>query len=140
MHHAAFQLGLVAHVRQIQSLPLRNGSFERYETALVVGVESFGLFVERLLIGVRAVDEQRRLVMMPKIGPPLGILRTTVVCARLLRIAPLDAGSLAFSLFQRFPDSAHSNLPSDCMASLHVNNKRGAVDRAHKAFVAFSFQ
>ena len=58
VHHAAFLLGLIAHVREKQALTVYYGGFHGDRAAVFVRVDCFGFFVKRLLLRVRTVDEK----------------------------------------------------------------------------------
>ena len=111
--YATFQFGLRAHVCEKKALSAHDDGFERQQAAFVVRVQRFGFFVERLLIGVGAVDEERGLMRVPQIAAAICFVRAADVRAGRLRVAPIRARPLAFGLFQRFPDTAQRNLPSE---------------------------
>ena len=57
MDDAAFLFGLRARIGEKKTLAADDGSFEDEQAAVFAGVDRVDLFVERLLIDARAVDE-----------------------------------------------------------------------------------
>ena len=55
VNDTAFLFGLITHVGQKQALTARDNCLKRERTAVLVSVNGFGFFVERLLVRVRAV-------------------------------------------------------------------------------------
>ena len=57
MNDAAFLLGLRARIGEEEALAADDRSFDREEAAVLTGIDCVDLFVERLLVEARAVDE-----------------------------------------------------------------------------------
>ena len=98
VHHAAFLLGLVAHVGEVQPLPAHDCGFHRYQAAVLIRVNCAGLLVERLLIRAGAVHEQRDAVYVAKPLPPVGICGTQFIRAEVGDRAVFPREPLAFRL------------------------------------------
>ena len=109
----AFLFGLIAHVDQEQALAARHDAFECQKAAIFIGVHGFGLFVKRLLLHVRAIDQHLHGISVAQNFPPVG--------NELHELFRADAEArdrpLSFCSFECFPDAAHGRLPSDWPAS-----------------------
>lgn len=104
VRHAALLFGLIAHVNQEQPLAPRHDAFECQKAAIFIGVHGFGLFVKRLLLHVRAIDQHLHGISMTQNFPPVGNeLHELFRTAAEARDRPLS-----FCSFYRFPDAAHA--------------------------------
>jgi hypothetical protein len=142
VNDAAFLFGLIPHVRQEQTLAADNDGFHGEGTAFVVRVDRLRLFVKRLLIHVRAVDEQRSDVRMAQAIPAVRLIMRRF--ARPLRGWRwfLCARTLALGLFQSFPDAAQSNAPKKFLiADPWANNsvRKGVRVKFTSAAYPFSY-
>jgi len=91
VNHSALELGLRAHIGKEQSLPAHHNGFQSEEAAFVVRIERFGLFVERLLIDIRAIDKQRHLVWVSQVVAAIGVRYAPPAGPRRFRVAPVRA-------------------------------------------------
>ena len=78
MYDAALLFGLRVRVGKEQPLTLRGHSFEHRQAAFRIGAESFGFLVERLPVGVRTVNEERRVMRASEIFSPVGVVMRVV--------------------------------------------------------------
>lgn len=73
--HTAFQFCLRSHVGEEQSLASYHYGFKCEQAAFIIRVERFGFLVERLLIDIGAIDEQRRVVRVAQTAAAFGVFR-----------------------------------------------------------------
>ena len=102
MYHAALALGLVAHVGDEQGLTSDDGTLQWECAAVLIDVESLGLFVKRLFLLIGAVNEYGDWLGATLAFAPLGAI--------LLRDPSgfPGTGLIFLGFFQRLPDAAHS--------------------------------
>ncbi len=95
---AAFLFGLIAHVGQKQSLAARDDGLKSERTAVLVSVDGFRFFVERLFVCIRAVDQQGYVMRVTQTFAAVGVAWRGI--ARPVRggCTILSAGPLSFRL------------------------------------------
>jgi len=110
----ALLLCVRAGMNEKKALALEDSRFEFDHAAFVVGVDRFSVFVKRLLIGIRAINQQLGGIGVAQILASIGFLD----CGnrRTLWIARLTQRFFALRLLERVPDAAQRNLPSDRVA------------------------
>src|SRR5271168_4490758 len=134
----ALLLRLIPRVCQEQPLAARDPCLEPQQRAAVVDFKCLGLFVERLLLRVPAVNKQenttRRTLAFPALGGfPFGRFAGTLYAIPLSYMGPFS-----FRFFQGIPDAAHGSLPksSTCVCS-SVNDSLRCESRAGNVQVGF---
>ena len=97
---AALLFGLIARVGQKQTLAAGDSRLEDQRAAIFVGVDRIDLLVERLLVRIRAINEQRHAVRVAQAFTAVGIVsrgirRRTLASARdLWRSACFNASQI----------------------------------------------
>jgi hypothetical protein len=93
MYDPALLFGLRVRVGKEQPLTSRDHGFEHQQAAFRIGVESFGFLVERLPVGVRTVNEERRVMRVSEIFSPVGVVMRVVRSSIGRRIGGVSARS-----------------------------------------------
>src|SRR5208282_5388015 len=117
--YTALLLRLIPHVCHEQPLAARDPGLQPQQRPVLVDFKCLGLFVERLLFRVPAVNKQGYTTRRTLAFPPLGGVSFRGFFARFVGIlygVPWsDVGPFSFSFFQGIPDAAHWTLPKSSM-------------------------
>ena len=117
--YAALLLRLIPHVYQEQPLAARDPGLQPQQRPVLVDFKCLGLFVERLLFCVPAVNEQGYTMRWTRVLPAVDGVSFRGFFARIVRT--VDAFPLSYmrpfslSFFQGIPDAAHWSLPKSSM-------------------------
>src|SRR5271155_2921267 len=138
----ALLLRLIPHVCHEQPLAARDPGLQPQQRPVLVDFKCLGLFVERLLFRVPAVNEQGYTTRRTLACPALGGVSFRGFFARFVGIlygVPWRyMGPFSFSFFQGIPDAAHWSLPKSSMGfDSSVNDSLRGESRTGNAHVSF---